>query len=175
MEEVLNLFFAVTYAEAMYMEHQFLSVAQTAESFHRHRYPGGVLPVEDHKKRLSSILEAAPAEYHEWLSDKLKYSNEPNLRQRLRQLLDRVGPVADDLIDNRRKFVNAVVDTRNHYTHYTPESGSRAATGVEVMKLTRIMTFIVQACFLTEAGISPAQCAELFSQNRRYQSQRERK
>lgn len=79
------------------------------------------LPEEKHEKRKQEILEAVPDEHKDWLEGKLKYSNEPNLRRRLREIFDKYPESVDFVVGDSKKdskgFINGVVNTRNYRTY----------------------------------------------------------
>jgi len=64
------------------------------------------LPEEQHKKRIEEILKTVPYEYRSWLEEKLKYSNEKNLRKRLRELLDNFAELLYSFIPDKESFIN---------------------------------------------------------------------
>jgi ApeA N-terminal domain 1 len=99
------------YLDRLYLEQRFLNIAQAVESYHRRRSDKKDLSEEDHEKRLEKILAGTPQEYKKWLSDKLKYSNELSLRQRLKDLLGDANrsQVALSLIGSKKVFIDKVV------------------------------------------------------------------
>jgi len=103
---------------------------------------------------LQKILESVPREYQDWLTDKLKYSNELNLRQRLKKIIDRFSNIFGDYI-HRKKFTNKVVNTRNYLTHYNPELEDSAISEVpDLLELIYKLRTILEVCFLSELNLS---------------------
>ena len=168
LDSVCNLFFSVRYLPGLYSEHQFLNTVQAAESYHRRRITNEVLAAGEHEKRVASILERTPGEHREWLGQRLVYSNEPSLRDRLNDLLDTTQEVLSPLVQDRKRFVQNVVDTRNYFTHYDPDLRSKAAPGSKLYSLTQTLSFMVEACLLNELGLGPERRRELFQRNQRY-------
>ena len=153
----------------MYWEDQFQSIVEAIESYHRRRGNNEVLNQADHELRIKSILAAVPAEHREWLTERLKYSNQPTLRQRLRDLLDRSAPALSPLIQDQRRFINLVVQTRNYYVHLDPALEKQAASGEKLYWTMQILSFLFKACLLNELGFSSERCAQIFQRNRQYQ------
>lgn len=166
--EPLDLFFAVQYDRRMHLGHQFLNVVQAAEAYHRQCIRNEVLPKDDHEKRVKAILSSVPAEHTIWLEDVLNYTNEPRLRQRLKDLIDRAGPAGVRLVGDVGRFIQRVLDTRNFLTHRDPDLADRAAHGADLYWLTKKLSFILQASYLAELGLAVNQIAELFERNQHY-------
>ncbi len=170
LDSVCNLFFGIQYNERLYLEQRFLNIIQAVESYHRRRSDKQDLPEEKHQQRIEAILAGTPQEYKKWLTDKLKYSNELNLRKRLKDLLDSnsVNKVILPLVRKKNAFVDKVVNTRNFFTHYDPSLERGVARGVELYRLTQILALLLEACFLNELGFSSQQSVELFQKNSDY-------
>jgi hypothetical protein len=168
LDSVCNLFFGVQYSPRMYLEHQFLNMVQATESYHRRRHTNQVLPEVEHRNRIDSILATSEERYREWLAEKLKWSNEPSLRHRIRELIEIADGVISALAPDKEPFIQKVVDTRNFLVHQDPCLEDKAAEGAELYRLTQTLSFLVQTCFLRELGLSPERCVELFRKNRRY-------
>jgi hypothetical protein len=90
------------------------------------------LPEEKHKKRLEEVFITVPEKHKEWLEEELAYSNEPTLRKRLKEILNKYSKITGSLIKNRKSFINKVVVTRNYLTHYDSNSKGQAAKGEEL-------------------------------------------
>lgn len=169
LDSTCNLFFSVGYSPTMYFEQQFLNVVQAAETYHRRRLTNEVLPADEHSARMDSILESVLSEHKSWLKEKLRYANEPALRQRLRDLMDVTASVMEPLVPDRNRFVQKVLDTRNYHVHYDVSVRRKAAeSGAELYYLTMVLSFLVQACLLRELGIDPDRRVELFNRNQQY-------
>lgn len=168
LDSVCDLFFSVQYSPKMYLHHQFLNVVQAAESYHRRRRGNEALPEEEHKSRIDSILATTEERYREWLAEKLKWSNEPSLRHRIKELIDVTDEVVSPLVPSKTSFIQKVLDTRNFLIHQDASLEAKAARGVELYQLTETLSYLVQACLLRELGFSSERCVELFRRNQRY-------
>jgi len=156
---VMNFFFSSWYRE-MYAENRFIDAVFALEAYHRIRYRNYVDEPEVHAKRLASILEAVGKESPddlEWLKEKLEYTNEPRLRQRLKDIMRTVDPVTKGLLktrSQRKAFVRLVVDTRNSLAHPEGEpKGGAVRTGTNYVWNTERLSWLLKACFLLEAGL----------------------
>lgn len=168
LDNVCNLFFGIQYIPKMYLKQKFLYIVQAVETYHRRRFKNSVLPKEAHKARIKEILNHTVEEHKEWLKEQLNYSNEPRLRQRVKDLLDMLEDMVSTLIVDKDEFAKDVTNTRNYYTHYDPRLKAKAAQGIKLYGLTEKLSYLLQACFLVELGIPKQKCAELLIRNQGY-------
>lgn len=108
-----------------------------------------------HRNQVSAIIAAAPEDYRKWLVEKLKYGNEPNLRQRMKELFDRVRPFMTEIVSKRSLFINRVVNTRNYFAHHGASSKSQAVAGERLYWYTCALTHMLHALLLLELGFTP--------------------
>jgi hypothetical protein len=165
LDSVYDLFFSNRYSYRISLKQSFLNQAQAVESYHRRRFNNQVLSEEEHTKRLETILANVPEDCKTWLKGKLTYSNEPNLRQRLKELVRKLSNETSFLFStakNRDKFINKVVDTRNYFTHYDYSLQDRAAKGSELYAMVRILNLILHILLMKELGIRTGNYIELF-------------
>jgi hypothetical protein len=115
---------------SMFVETEFLGLAQASEGFGRIRFNGSLIPKEDYKKRLAKVkadLLAAwgPSELTQLCISNLSYANDATYAQRIR---DTVGLLSPGLIVRLRghadAFIQKIVHTRNYFTHLGVEKGS---------------------------------------------------
>ncbi|HEV2864233.1 MAG TPA: HEPN domain-containing protein [Pyrinomonadaceae bacterium] len=168
LDTVCNLFFGIQYIPKMYSKQKFLYVVQAIETYHRRRFANNVLPKGAHKARIREILEHTVEEHRDWLKEQLNYSNEPRLRQRVKEILDMLEDTVSTLITDKDAFAKDVVNTRNYYTHYDPHLKDKAAQGIKLYVLTEKLSYLLQACLLVELGIPKQKCAELLIRNQGY-------
>lgn len=150
---VFNIFFGDMYRPSGFLESKFLGLVQAVEAYHRRTSCNHELSEEKHKKRIDEILTATPSEYKEWLEKRLKYSNEPTLRCRLKQLYDDNKIIIKTLI-KREEFVNLSVDTRNYLTHYDKSLERSIASGRKLLFLIEIHKTLLLLCLLRELEFS---------------------
>jgi len=154
LEPIYELYFVSVYGRQMYQEQKFLCLIQALESYHRRMVNNRELSEKDHKKRIEEIMRDVPSEYQKWLRRKLDYSNEPTLRRRLKELLNRFATPASSLIEDRRAFVSEVCNTRNYLTHYDPKLKNAVAKGNALDRITWQLTALVEMCLLEELGFT---------------------
>lgn len=154
LKPVYDLYFGTLYNPRMYVHQRFLSLIHAIESYHRRIMRNYELPEDEYRKKITAILDAVPSKYKRWVKWKLKYSNEPPLKQRLEDILEARSEVVDTIIDDRGSFVDKTVDTRNYLTHYDPKLKERAADGIELYDLTQRLGVLLEICLLKELGFS---------------------
>ena len=150
---IFNIFFGDMYRPSGFLEPKFLGLVQAAEAYHRRTSCNCTLSEEEHKKRIDAIITATPLEYKEWLKKKLEYSNEPNLRSRLKQLYDDNKIIIEALI-KRKEFVCLSVNTRNYLTHYDKSLESSIASGRQLLFLIQVYKTLLLLCMLRELEFS---------------------
>lgn len=173
LQPVYDLYFGTLYNSSMYIQHEFLSLIQALESYHRRIHDGKYVP-EDHYSQIYDVLiDAIPdvdKDFKESLKQKMKYHNEFSLRKRIKEIFIQCNNLTNLIIPNKTEFIEDVVNTRNFLTHYDKKIESKAKTGQELYHLVQKIKFLLEICFLIELEISKENIETLVSRNRRYQS-----
>lgn len=159
---VFNLYFGTLYDPDMYLEQKFLSLIQAIESYHRRTKSNNEIEPEEHEIKINNIIESVDVQYRKWLQGKLVYSNEPTLRNRLKELLKECGLLLR-LSSSREKkfFIDQVCNTRNYFTHYDISLTAKAAKGKELFRLYYILKVIIEFNLLLEIGFDNERAHEL--------------
>ena len=169
---VYDLYFGTLYNPRMYLQHQFLSLIQAIEAYHRRKFEGKYLSDEKYEpiyKKFEGIINKLGIEdpFKDALKSKLKYGNEYSLIKRLRDLFEKYREIFDNFIDDRDAFINKVKDTRNYLTHYDKKLRS-IADGEDLYRITQKLKTILQICLLHELGFDKEEIKSMFLRNRRY-------
>jgi len=154
LEPVCQLYFGALFGRFVYLNLKFLCLIQALEAYHSRTTTNQELVSEEHDKRISKILESVPSEYKEWLNQELKYSNEPNLRRRLRDLYNTFSLTLKSLNIKKESFINKVVNTRNYLTHYDVELKGKSAKRKELFVITEKLRILTEMCLMKELGLS---------------------
>jgi len=174
LKPVYDLYFGTLYNPSIYLEHEFLSLSQAIESYHRRVYGGQYLSNDDYEEIRKILTEAIPRgthrDFRESLKQRLKYHNEFSLRKRLKDVLNKCGDLAGLLVHDHKKFIDDVVNTRNFLTHYDKKLKAKAKSGTELLKLIQKMKFVIELCLLMELGISSEKIKAIVSRNQKYLS-----
>ena len=170
---VYDLYFGTLYNPRMYLQHQFLSLIQAIEAYHRRKFEGKYLSNDDYEpiyekfKKFINELAIEPS-FKEALKSKLKYGNEHSLRKRLKDIFEKYKEVVDDFIEDKDIFVNRVVDTRNYLTHYDKNLMEKAVDGEQLYYVTQQLKIVIVICLLSELGFNFKEIKNLLARNRRY-------
>ena len=157
----------------MYLQHQFLSLIQAIEAYHRRKFEGKYLSDEKYEpiyKKFEGIINKLGIEdpFKDALKSKLKYGNEYSLIKRLRDLFEKYREIFDNFIDDRVAFINKVKDTRNYLTHYDKNLMENAVDGEQLYYVTQQLKIVIVICLLSELGFNFKEIKNLLVRNRRY-------
>ena len=150
------------------VENRFLSLAQALEVYHRRTFVNEQLPAQDHQKRVLEIIDTAPGQHQTWLRERLEYSNEPNLRKRLKELLDVAPECTDRIVSDRKSFINDVVNTRNNLTHYSRPPGHLEKDAFKLYKLAEQLSELMRVFLLRELAFEFSKISELLDAFERF-------
>ena len=177
LEPVYNLYFSTLYNPKMYVEQHFLSLTEALEIFHRRITPnrGKYLSNEEYKDTYQTMTNAIPdsidKDFKQSLKNKLFYGNEFSLRRRLKELFDKYEQIFKNFVPDKEEFINRVKDSRNYLIHFDSELKEKAATGIELYRLTVKLKILIEICFLSELGFDNGYIDRLISSNRNYQNE----
>ena len=138
---------------------------QGIETFHRRRRHNEKEPKETHKIKIAAILEGCPTEHQTWLKEKLNFSNEPTLQERLIELFaeideklkDHLFPKVDEIFKNSK-------NSRNYYTHYNKSLEKKALKHTPLFYLTERLKIFLLILLLKETGISNDQANKIVTE-----------
>jgi len=165
-----------------YLEEKFNNIVNVLEAYHRCRFDNVVQKQNVFDDRIETILSSAPSEERQWLKEKLKFANEPNLRKRLTELFEKISiniqPVIDGYMSgiikdsNKKKtnsFIQLIVSTRNRMVHKDKENDERVLkNGEEMYFAVDILIIAFEIFTLRELKFSDKKIGEVMNQNLRY-------
>jgi len=145
-----------------------LNLAQAAEVYHRlFHTPQTDLPAAEHEARVNEILSVTPEAHKTWLKQKLQYTNELRLIQRLNAILKEANSTVKVLLPSsskRNRFTFKVAQIRNDLTH-------RLNTNIndeQLFIMGEILFFVITACLLIRCGIPEDRVATILGNNFRF-------
>ncbi|MCD4646334.1 hypothetical protein AR454_28640 [Bacillus mycoides] len=153
---IIDLYLNTLNYKQMSIERHFLNLVQALESYHRRTRRNYTIDPQSHQKKVQEILESAPEEHKKWLSERLNFSHEPTLQNRL---LDLVPDDEDMFIffkgsTDVEDFIKKVKNTRNYHTHYDSKLERKALKGEELEFSCVILRSMVEYYLLKEIGVS---------------------
>jgi hypothetical protein len=146
------LYIGVRRNRQLYTEHFFVNLIWGLEALHRRSTIGFTDAVI--KERVARIIEGVKDRNDKkWLKKKLKFAHEPNLADRLYEVING-GPI---VIERERLliFVNRCAEVRNDISHFGEQrsKGSRVEYMQEVYEKARALSVLYHAIILGEIGI----------------------
>jgi len=158
LNSVLNLFFTTMFNDGLYLNHQFLLLAQAFEVYHnRHKnFSSYASNPNSFKRRISRVKKRVNKLDGEWLEEKLHYANQKTLANRLKDILNLHPVEVKKLIRNKHVFADKIRYTRNYYTHFDEKLKSRGkiATETELLPMTIKMQALLKICIFKDLGIT---------------------
>lgn len=154
-----DLFFGTIYNPHLYLNHTFLSLAQALESYLNRTSDSEIMPTEsfeDVKNHMLEIIGEIPEEYKQQFEPKVKSGmNRKSFRKKLKEMFkEEYSNLFVSFIDKKDEFIGKVVDTRNYYTHYSPELEVRAVKREDLPILSQNLRFILIVILLKEIGFN---------------------
>ena len=138
-----------------------LYLARFVEQYHRARHDSLRMPKDLFRARRKEVRDELGGEVGEWVYGLIEHANERRLAERLQEFIDDLGDVVADALPDAAQFGRTVTDTRNYYTHYSGYLETRAASGWELVLLTKRLWVVVRALLLRELGFNAAESRTL--------------
>lgn len=160
---IYNAYFGTTYKkDDMFLENKFLNIITVIESFHRSNTSNIEIDEYSHEQRLKSVLDSVPGEYKEWIAGKLRHSNEPTLRTRLKEIM---GPYPDIFRSKKRikRFIGKVLDNRNSLVHSSTE---RSIDPEQLYFVTKILQIVFELYLLKHMGFEVEEIKNLINKKK---------
>ncbi|WP_088033254.1 HEPN domain-containing protein [Evansella clarkii] len=164
LKPVIDLYLSLGYHRTSYERH-FLNMVQALEAYHRLTRKNHVLPKAEYSKKIERIIENVDEEYQQWVKEKLAFSNEPSLHERLEELLtptSKNGLVQHEgkyyhlfRLRNKKKdeIIRDIKNTRNYNTHFSERLLRKTVKGEELYQLILLLKNMVEFYLLTELEI----------------------
>ncbi len=163
----INLLFDYFYKSKTITTNNFLNIIHAIETYHRQRFNNYLISPEKHKERLDKIYNSVSKEYLSWLKEKLTFSHEPSLKERLEEIMETVkSEVLLEVLGNKNEIISDAKNTRNYYIHFSSNLKMKSLKVKELYHLTEKLMFLLIYCLLKDIGINENDIDELFSKNR---------
>ena len=160
LKTVTDLYFSDFYRD-MYIETKFLNSVQTLEIYHRRLFDGKIFDDAEYQEYSSKVIEyiqgKLPSEFCKKIEGMLRHGNEYSLNKRLRELINLLNPETKSYLfgnsDNRAKFIQQLVDTRNYLTHYDVSDKKNILKGSEIFYAIQRLKALATILLFKEIGI----------------------
>ena len=174
-EPAFNLYFASKSGTRMFLESIFLSLAQGLETLHRKnsvgKPEGYYMPEDEFSKLMDDIMQVIPGDRRILIKSKLRFENELSLRKRIKSLIEPFSHYFGNE-SKQRYFINKFVETRNYLTHYDNKSSPQAASGQDLLDLSRQLEALFQLQILILIGIEHSFIDLMVDKNRTFLRQK---
>jgi len=151
-------------SRTMLVENKFLNIIQGIETFHRRTRNNEKVSSVIHKQKIAEILLLCPDQHKSWLKERLSFSNEPTLHERLHNLFSGIDEdLRNHLFKNWEKIIVDSKNSRNYYTHYDKSLEKKALKGADLHYLTHQLKIFLLIIVLREAGISDVQLKKIIT------------
>lgn len=165
-EPIIYLLLDSFFNKGKFTENRFLNIVQGLETFHRRFKLNEVRPKKEHQNMIKEILDCVEEPNKAWLSERLHFSNEPTLHNRLSDLLEFLKiETIDKIVPDKAQFIKDTKNSRNYYTHYDVSTEKKALKNSQLFILTEKLRVILIASVLIETGFSIEQIDALFKKN----------
>jgi hypothetical protein len=135
-------------------------LARFVEQYHRARLETHRMDKREFRQKRelvkSTLYEAKLDDLADWTDSLTEHANEKRLAERLQELVEDLGDTVSPVIANPEAWAKAVADTRNYYAHYSDYLQSKAASGFDLVIMTKQLWWVVRACLLREMGFDNA-------------------
>lgn len=156
-EPTYDLYFGTIFNQNLFPNHEFLSLAQALESYLSRRFDNNIMPselFEELKKNAMKAISQNASKYQQYLEPKVNYDmNRKSFRTKLKRFFETYGDMLSCFLDDKDRFVQDVVDTRNYYTHYPQKLEGKAVKIEELPFLSEKLRLTLVTILLKETGI----------------------
>jgi hypothetical protein len=174
-DSVESLALEVLRKSKLFMETEFLALAQALEGFHRattNMSATDRLTLRKVRKAIRATLDAQPvdAELKDKICNSMMHAGDPNLAARLTGLCQLISePTLSEMGIVLETFISNVVVTRNFYTHAGSgkESKRKPLTGKAMFLLNQKMRCLLRGVMLLYLGLPESQIAEILKREAR--------
>jgi hypothetical protein len=153
---VIDLFSAVVFHHALYLEARFLIFVQALEIFHSRspHFTSTQLPRDQHQAYVSEALSSLPEQLRDWAKGKLSL-NSKSLREKLEDIFRLYSVEAIRLFPKTDESASRIAYTRNHLTHHHSEPDEiKLLTDSEICDVTWALEAFLWTILLREIGLS---------------------
>jgi len=148
-----SMILGLRYVRNGYVETRLVTAVAAAESMHRALEPSPPIPRAEFKEMRRTLLGAVAPEQKAWLADRLtEHSNVPTLKQRLLDLVSRLGDAGLRLVHDPGIWAKSAKDGRNLLAH----TGTASNDLEHLHAVTEVTAAVVILNLLHELGVPQA-------------------
>ena len=160
-----DLYFSTKAGAQRYIEGEFLSLVQGVESLHRRDSDKRAMRNEEYAGIVAAMLDAVPPERRSFFNNRLRFGNEPTLRERITEMFAPFEGFYEWDSDKEALYAK-IANTRNYLTHFSGDLRDKAAREVELFELNRKLEVLLQFHFFRIIGMDHETITTLAKENR---------
>ncbi|WP_411682895.1 HEPN domain-containing protein [Clostridium thailandense] len=142
------------YEKVFYVPMSFLKIIQAFEAFSRRMRNNCKIDLREHQDRINYIINRIDNEdYKKWLEDKLRYSNEPNLNSRIKELFTELDFIINMSGKDKKRIANMITLTRNYYTHFDESNKENAMNVNQIFYISKYLLLGLRVLIMIELGL----------------------
>lgn len=145
--------FFVALTSRLYIENEVLSLMSAAEAYHRTFHDEVPLSQDRHATLMAAMLDLLASKQEQAVyKGPLEHANQQSQRVRLRWLFSRVSKLIPELRPTTNADIDALVETRNFYTHLGARS-DKVLDGMTLKHLLDRLVLVLNANYLLDLGM----------------------
>ena len=143
--------------ERSYLTTKFLDYAQSLEAYHSRKFKTiffeeiCLMEIETRTNLQNIVKDLLPEPKQSAVLSRFDHINRKTLKMVMEEILEDNKQVLE-VIEDRKKFIRNFVDTRNYYTHYSPEMEKNYLGYEKLLRLVENSRLILVTIFLKEIG-----------------------
>ena len=160
-----------------FIELRFLPLVHAAELLSNGSRHGTIVAKSEYKGLCQRMLDSLPtglaSELIESITNSLGHANSRNLKRKLVAMLGQFEEATSDLFCVAKEtFVKAIVDTRNHFTHYSTKQGHKILQGADLHWAIQKLMLMLRVFVLANTGVPEAVLQEAIRSHIRLSQER---
>ncbi|GAA3025969.1 hypothetical protein GCM10010462_10660 [Microbacterium dextranolyticum] len=145
-----SMILGLRYIRSGYVETRVVTAVAAAEAMHRALEPAPPIPPDEFKQLRRTLLETVSPERKAWLRERItEHANAPTLKERLLDLVERLGEAGRLLVHDPEVWAKAAKDARNHLAHI----GSASSDLNHMHAVVEVTAGVVVLNLLHELGV----------------------
>jgi hypothetical protein len=172
---VIGMLLGQRYMGKSFVENRLITAIAAAEGLHRRLEPDSeYVSRAEFEAMRAALIEVVSPEHADWLASRLW--NEPSLKQRLMQIVDRLGAdVVEPFMPRPNRWARAATNARNVLVHrFDVDEPEGTLTGPEMYALAELTASVITLILLQEIGLSTSQLTRLAAEHQSFRWVRKR-
>lgn len=154
-------YFIEAHDRGFHIPMSFLKSVQAIEAYSRRLRNNERMPENEFIQWVNSIVSKVENKEDEELIKSI-ISNEPRLRDRLREIFSEINYLLNISSKKRKSLINKIVNTRNYYTHFDEGLKSKAMSSDMIYYVTILLKSVMRILLMQELGLKSDSILQYF-------------